>query len=206
LSTVPKRKSPSPRVAARQDRSRVEIVAVARKLLVTGSVAQFTLDGVADALGVTKPAIYHYFENREALITAAMTHGFVEHGRVLQEAARSAADGPAVLRKIVTAFVNHYRERLEEFRLDFAWTQIHGNRRAVRKFILPVMSDLVGEVAEKLRRGKPGLTHMRARRMCMVAWTAGIGLVSALSITDASQIRVIHTTDSLLAEITALFS
>jgi AcrR family transcriptional regulator len=205
LSTVPKRKAPSPRISARQDRIRAEIIAVARKLLTTGSVAQFTLDGVADALGVTKPAIYHYFGSREALIAAAMTHGFVEHGRVLLAAAHDAEDGPAVLRDVITAFVNHYRHRLEDFRLDFAWTQIHGNRTAVRTSILPAMNDLVGEVAEKLRRGKPGMTHKRARRMCVVAWTAGIGLLSALSITDASQTQLVHSTDALLREITELF-
>src|SRR5690242_18172896 len=105
------------RVAARHERSRAEIVAVARRLLTTGSVAQFTLDGVAETLGVTKPAIYHYFKSREALISAAMTDGFVRHGRMLADAARAAEDGPAVLRAVITAFVNHYRDRLEEFRL-----------------------------------------------------------------------------------------
>ena len=201
---MPKAKPSSARVAARHDRSRAEIVAVARRLLVGSSVAQFTLDGVADALGLTKPAIYHYFKSREALIGAAMTHGFVEHGRVLAKAARDAEDGPAVLRAVVTAFVNHYRHRLEEFRLDFAWTQIYGSREAVRTHILPVMNDLVGEVAEKLRRGQR-MTYKHARRMCVVAWMSGIGLLSALSITDSSQIRFAHSTDALLREITALF-
>src|SRR5262245_26629167 len=131
------------RVAARHDRSRSEIVAVARTLLASGTVAQFTLDGVATRLGVTKPAIYHYFANREELISAAMTNGFAEHASVLLAAVRAAPDGFAVLRAATAAFVAHYRDRLEEFRLDFAWSQIHGNPRAVRSAILPVMNQLV---------------------------------------------------------------
>src|SRR5262249_29493014 len=122
-----RRKTSSARVAARQDRSRAEIISVTRRLLVSGSVAEFTLDSVADALGITNPAIYHYFVNREALISAAMIYGFLEHARVLSEAARAAKDGPAVLRAVTSAFVKHYAVRLEEFRLDFAWTQVNRN-------------------------------------------------------------------------------
>src|ERR1044071_8666467 len=128
------------RVAARHDRSRSEIVAVARTLLASGTVAQFTLDGVAARLGVTKPAIYHYFANREELISAAMTNGFAEHGRALLAAVRAAWDGFAVRRAPTGALAAHYRDRLEGFRLDFAWSRIHGTPRAVKQPILPVMN------------------------------------------------------------------
>ena len=202
---VSRRKPTSARIAARQDRIRTEIIAVTRKLLTKGPVAQFTLDGVAEALGITKPAIYHYFVNREALISAAVTHGYVEHARVLAEAARAAADGPAVLRAITNAFVNHYSARLEEFRLDFAWTQIHGKASEAKKGILPAMNEMVGEVAAKLRRGTP-MTPKRARRLCVAAWITGLGLVSALSVTEANGTSLAHPTKALLQEIDALFT
>lgn len=201
-----RRKPASARVAARQDRSRAEIIAVARRLLVKGSVAEFTLDGVAEALGMTKPAIYHYFENRGALIGAAVAYGFVQQARVLSEAARAAEDGPAVLRAVTTAFVDHYVVRLEEFRLDFAWTQTNRNPNPseVRGRILQVMNEMVTEVATKLRRGAP-MPAKRARRLCVVAWTAGVGLVCALSLTAASGTNLAHSTRALLGEINGLF-
>jgi AcrR family transcriptional regulator len=202
---VSRRKPTSARIAARQDRSRAEIIAVTRKLLTKGPVAQFTLDRVADALGITKPAIYHYFVNREALISAAVTHGYLEHARVLSEAGRAAEDGPAVLRAITNAFVNHYSGRLEEFRLDFAWTQIHGKASDAKTGILAAMNEMLGEVAAKLRRGTP-MPPRRARRLCMVAWVAGLGLVSALSVTEANGTNLAHPTKSLLGEINGLFT
>ena len=152
-------------------------------------MAQFTLDRVADALGITKPAIYHYFVNREALINAAVTHGYVEHARVLAEAA--PPDGPAVLSAITNAFVNHYSGRLEEFRLDFAWTRIHGKASEAKNGILPAMNEMTGEVAAKLRRGTP-MPPKRARRLCMLAWITGLGLVSALSVTEANGTSLAH--------------
>ncbi len=36
-------------------------------------------------------------------------------------------------------------------------------------------------------------------------WIAGVGLVSALSITEANGTSLAHSTDSLLGEITAMF-
>jgi AcrR family transcriptional regulator len=203
--TVSRRKPTSARIAARQDRTRTEIIAVTRKLLTSGPVAEFTLDQVADALGITKPAIYHYFVSREALISAAVTHGYVEHARVLSEAARAAADGPAVLRAITNAFVNHYSGRLEEFRLDFAWTQIHGKASTAKNGILLAMNEMTDEVAAKLRRGTP-MPPKRARRLCVAAWIAGLGLVSALSVTEANGTSLAHPTKALLAEIDALFT
>lgn len=176
---------------------RAEIIATARSCLARGSLADFTLDEVADALDVTTPAIYHYFANRDALMRAAVAEGFVEQGRALLDAARSSADGPAVLQAVTTAFVDHYRDRLEYFRLDFAWSQMFGNPEATRQVILPLFNELTDVVSEKLRRGC-SLTPARARQMAVIAWTSGVGLMSALSVTAAHGTSLAHQTDSLL--------
>ena len=119
MSTGAKKRGAEPRrVAVRHERTRAEIIAIARHFLAKASLADFTLDDVADTLGVTKPAIYHYFPNRDALMRAAVAEGQLEHGRVLLKAAREADDGPAVLQALTTAFIDHYRDRLEIFRLE----------------------------------------------------------------------------------------
>jgi AcrR family transcriptional regulator len=185
-------------VAARQARTRAEIISTARSLLAHGPLSEFSLDRVADTLGVTKPAIYHYFANRAALMREAVAEGFLEHGRVLLAAARQAGDGPAVLSAATRAFVEHYQDRLEYFRLDFAWSQIHGNAQACRERILPVMNELTQTIAEKLRR-KSGMTSMRARQLAVLSWCSAIGLLSALSMTRANGTDLAHPTETLLA-------
>jgi hypothetical protein len=42
--------------------------------------------------------------------------------------------------------------------------------------------------------------------LCVVAWTAGLGLVSALSVTEANGTSLAHPTNALLAEIEGLFT
>jgi hypothetical protein len=67
------------------------------------------------------------------------------------------------------------------------------------------MNEMVGEVAAKLRRGTP-MSPERARRLCVAAWTAGLGLVPALSVAEANGTSLAHTTKALLAEIEGLFT
>jgi AcrR family transcriptional regulator len=146
---------------------------------------------------VTKPAIYHYFPNRDALMRAAVAEGMLEHGRMLLEAARKADDGPAVLTACTTAFVEHYRDRLEYFRLDFAWSQIYGDAKTTRESILPLFSELTQVVSEKLMR-RTKLSSVRARQHVVVAWMSAIGLMSALSVTASGGTGFVHSTDMLL--------
>jgi AcrR family transcriptional regulator len=181
----------------RRDRARAEIIAIARRFLAKASLADFTLDDVADALGVTKPAIYHYFPNREALMRAAVAEGMLEHRRVLLEAAHNADDGPAVLTAVTTAFVEHYRNRLEYFRLDFAWSQIYGDAQTTRESILPLFNELTRVVSEKLRR-RSKMSSERARQHAVVAWMSAIGLMSGLSVTASGGTGFVHSTDTLL--------
>ena len=195
-----KRGMASRRVAVRRDRARAEIIAIARHFLAKASLADFTLDDVANTLDVTKPAIYHYFPNRDALMRAAVAEGQLEHGRVLLKAARDADDGPAVLQAITTAFINYYRDRLEFFRLDFAWSQIHGDPQTTRDLILPLFNELTQVVSQKLRRGTD-VTPLRARQLAVVAWTSAIGLMSALSMTASGGTGFVHPTNTLLAVI-----
>jgi hypothetical protein len=58
---------------------------------------------------------------------------------------------------------HHYRERLEYFRLDFAWSQIHRDPQTRRDLILPMFNEQL--VSEKLRRGTD-ITPLRARQLC----------------------------------------
>ena len=145
MSTGTKNEVEPRRVAVRRDRTRGEIIAIARRFLAKAALADFTLDDVADTLGVTKPAIYHYFPNREALMRAAVPKAAGARP-VLLKAARDADNGPAVLQALTTAFIDHYRDRLEYFRLDFAWSQIHGDPQTTRDLILPLFNELTDVV------------------------------------------------------------
>ena len=60
----------STRVRQKRARMREEILDAARELLLAEGPDAVTLGSVSGALGMTKPALYHYFPSKEALAPA----------------------------------------------------------------------------------------------------------------------------------------
>jgi AcrR family transcriptional regulator len=80
----------------------------------------FTLDAVARALGVTTPALYRHFRNREDLLAAVVADGFGRFVRDVDAAASSTADPAGVLRATGRAYVRFANENPGWFRLQFS--------------------------------------------------------------------------------------
>ncbi len=62
------------RVAHRQEQKRRQILDSARQLLQSRGWHSVAIDDIGEAAGMTGPAIYRYFENKAALLTAAMSY------------------------------------------------------------------------------------------------------------------------------------
>lgn len=72
-----------------------EIVQRALELVDVEGAHGLSLASVGKAVGMTPPALYHYFVSREALLDALVTAGYTDLGTAVDAAARDAADGPA---------------------------------------------------------------------------------------------------------------
>lgn len=78
------------------------IVEIASHLFYERGYSSCTLDNVADALGVTKPFLYSYFKNKEAILAAICEVGISEALGVLESTlARDHADHRALLAEVV---------------------------------------------------------------------------------------------------------
>jgi AcrR family transcriptional regulator len=121
---------PAPPVkAGRSTRSRLsesQIVAVAARLLDRSGVERFTMSSLGEALDVTPMAVYRYFDDRQAIIQAAVE-------RVLAELAASRPDGEPVAE--VTSWMRCVRAQMlahpwvpmllgDEQRLSQAWVNV----------------------------------------------------------------------------------
>jgi AcrR family transcriptional regulator len=86
----------------------------ARGAIVEAASAVFSergIDGIsmrqiAAEIGVSAPALYHHFENKDALVMAACEAGFEEFGAELAAAARGAETPLAGLRASAVAYVD----------------------------------------------------------------------------------------------------
>ncbi|NDU72420.1 TetR family transcriptional regulator [Actinomadura sp. DSM 109109] len=79
-----------------------EIHQAARELLTTQGSAAVTINAVARRIGMSGPALYHYFASHEDLV-AAVTAGFLRELTAAMQAARDAhPTGPAADRLLAT--------------------------------------------------------------------------------------------------------
>ncbi|MBK3562168.1 TetR/AcrR family transcriptional regulator [Streptomyces sp. MBT62] len=80
-----------------------EIVDAAERHLTEHGPAALSLRAVARSLGMTVQALYHYFPNRDALITVLVTKAYDDLADAVQTAAETPADDPDLPRLVRAA-------------------------------------------------------------------------------------------------------
>jgi AcrR family transcriptional regulator len=75
----------SPRVRAKRERRRGEILHAALRAFRRGGYHRTTLDDIARRLGVRKTALYHYFPDKEAILYACHMESLAQLDRIVAE-------------------------------------------------------------------------------------------------------------------------
>jgi AcrR family transcriptional regulator len=96
-----------------------EIKRVAREQMAAAGAAGLSLRAVAAAMGITAPAIYRYFANRDALVTALIVDAFDALGAAIRTAIESQAAAGSAARLL--AALRAYR----------AWSLTHPSEFAL---------------------------------------------------------------------------
>lgn len=100
---------------------RERIIAAARDLFADRGLDGVSMRGVAERVGVTATALYHYFENKDELVREVVGSGFREFGRYLEAAAREHPHGSlARVRALGEAYVRFALENHAYFRVLFS--------------------------------------------------------------------------------------
>ena len=95
---------------------RSALLAVADQLIDEGDAGAFSLREVARRAGVSAPATYRHFRDKEALLAAVATKGFDDFGLALTQAVAQAADPLAAMGQ---AYVRFAVARPGRFRLMY---------------------------------------------------------------------------------------
>ena len=124
------------RVRARRgegDRLRDEIVDATERLLIrTGNADAVSIRAVADAVGVTPPAIYRHFEHKDDLILQVCERAFAHLNEHVLDAA-DVADPVDAVKAMGRAYVEFGLQHPEQYRILFMmptpeWAQDMGER------------------------------------------------------------------------------
>ncbi|MCU1448705.1 MAG: transcriptional regulator [Acidimicrobiales bacterium] len=176
-------KEPVRRVRARRGEGghlREELLAATERLLVqTGDEEAVSIRDIADAVGVSPPAIYLHFSDKDALIFAVCAARFTDLHRALEAAAAPVDDPLESLIARGMAYVRFGVENPEQYRILFM-------RRGTKRSVLPdelrstdAFGDLLSAVERCLETGVlPARTV--ALDVALELWAAAHGVASLL--------------------------
>lgn len=143
---------------------RAEILRVAERLFASNGYAATSMEDVADVVGVTKPAIYHYFRSKEDLLLE-IRQSIIDGALELVDGVLEAEGRPS--QKLADILVAHTETVLKRRRANKIFYEEHGRlapereraiRRAERRYE-KVLRQLYqeGVAAGELRDVDPGI-------------------------------------------------
>jgi AcrR family transcriptional regulator len=196
----------------RRDQTRAEILDTARDAVLRSGLAGFTLADVADELALTKPALYYYFDSKEALLFELLLREWVEAASEVQAAVDETENGFDAVEQLMRTVFDRYRDRLELFVLFFKmgpggdFEGIIGTEELER--IRPINDMLYGGAEARLRAdqrtgGFP--QKLDPRRFAFTAHIAVIGLLNMKAIAASAKDPLIHSDEDLIEDLCTTF-
>lgn len=99
---------------------RVKIVDVARDILAESGMEKLSMRSVADGVGITATAIYHYFENKQALVDEVVASGYRRFGAHMRDRMENSPPGTMEqIRAMGEAYIVFAMENAAYFRVIF---------------------------------------------------------------------------------------
>ena len=95
-----------------------EIKQAARKQIADNGAGNLSLGAIARVLGMTPPALYRYFDNRDALVTALIIDAYASMGEVMEKAAKDIPNEKTSTKFL--ALLHAYRRWAVEYAEDYA--------------------------------------------------------------------------------------
>ena len=196
----------------RREQTRSEILDTARRVILRGGLANFTLADVADELALTNPALYYYFKSKEALLFELFLREWLDLAAEVEAAVGETENGVDAVEQLMRTVFERYRERLELFMLfhkmgpggEFAG--IIGAKEFER--IRPVNDMLYGGAESRLRADQRtgGFPKKRdPRRFAFTAHMAVLGLLNMKAIAASADDPLIHSDDDLIDDLCMTF-
>jgi AcrR family transcriptional regulator len=200
------------RIERRRDQTRAEILDAARNVILRKGLAGFTLADVAEELALTKPALYYYFDHKEALLFEVLLREWVESATSVQSAVEKTGSGVDAVEQLMRTVFERYRDRLELFMLHYKmgpggeFGDLVGPEELDR--IHPLNEMFYGGAEARLRsdqRTDDFPKNRDPRRFVFTAHMAVVGLLNMKAIAMSAQDPLIHSDDDLIDDLCTTF-
>lgn len=204
----------SSRKARRREQVREEILEAAGEVVLAKGLNGLTLAAVARELGLTKPALYHYFASKEALVFELVFSSIESHAEFVAAALAESEDAADALERLIRSTAEYYADNLDDLRLSYLVPQV-GLASAMQftdemlARIRPFNDMVYGPVAEHIRFEQHAgavAKSLDGRRLAFLAHTAVLGVLTVEGLVDvADDAPLVHAHEAMIDELVATF-
>lgn len=194
----------------RHDRSREDILAAARTVLLRDGIAAVTLEAVAREAGMSKTGLYYYFASKEALVFELVFAVWQGEGARVHDAVEATATGAGALAAVIRTTIEGYAAQIDDFRLAYLFGQVSsasGLRLTPEQFerIRPI-NDLVLAGATR-RLGEDGAqSAVEPRLLAFLAYASALGLLTMKGLVESQGDPLIYSDEELIEGLTRVFA
>ncbi|MBX9458725.1 MAG: TetR/AcrR family transcriptional regulator; helix-turn-helix transcriptional regulator [Rhizobium sp.] len=194
----------------RRDRSREDILAAARAVLLRDGISSVTLEAVAREAGMSKTGLYYYFASKEALVFELVFAVWQGQGERVRNAVETVDTGAAALGAIIRNTVEGYAPRMDDFRVAFLLGQVSsssGLQLSPEQFerIRPIndmlLSNATGKLAEGGRRGT-----VEPRMLAFLAYVSALGLLTMKGLVESQGDPLLYSDEQLIDALSKVFA
>ena len=194
----------------RRDRSREDILAAARVVLLRDGIAAVTLSSVAREAGMSKTGLYYYFASKEALVFELMFGVWESQGERIRDAVEIVDTGPAALAAIIRNTVEGFALQMDDFRLAFLFGQISSSSRlqvSPEQFerIRPLNDMILGGATQKLAAKSRG-NAVEPRLLAFLAHVSALGVLTMKGLVESQGDPLLYSDEQLIEALAKVFA
>jgi AcrR family transcriptional regulator len=193
----------------RHAQSREEILEAARRVLMRDGIAGTTLTAVAKEAGLTKAALYYYFESKDAMLFELMLRVLEREVTALETAVSATDNGAEALRAIIETTVARFARQPDDFRLLYFQPQVeHSSYRAPPEAMArlrPLNDRAYGGATKKVEVQRRGRGGVDPRRLTFLAHISALGLATYKGLVDSTGGSLAYSDEVLLDDFAKIF-
>jgi AcrR family transcriptional regulator len=194
----------------RRDRSREDILAAARAVLLRNGIAAVTLEAVAREAGMSKTGLYYYFASKESLVFELVFGIWKNQGERIRDAVEHVDTGPAALAAIIRNTIETFAPQMDDFRLAFLLGQVSsssGLQVSAEQFerIRPLNNLALGGATQKLTAdGRNSMVEPRL--LAFLAWVSALGLLTMKGLAESQGDPLLYSDEQLTVGLSKVFA
>lgn len=198
------------RRAKKRDNTREDILAAARAVVLEKGVAGATLEAVANEAGMSKTALYYYFESKDAILFELIFEIMSGLSAAIHHAVEKQTDGGAALEALIGTTLATFQHSLDDFRLAYLLGQVTSpgtvnvSPEQIER-VRPLNALAYAGTADRLNASTPNRANVDPRLIAFLAQTAAIGVLTMKGMVESVNDPLIYSDQQMSDALSSIF-